>query len=46
MVACQVVKATAMCQSVGSSALRVDSQRIQRVLICCVDLLACSRATG
>ena len=35
----QVVKATAVCQSVGSSSLTVNSQRSLRVLICCIDFL-------
>ena len=39
VVVCQVVKRTVVCQSVASSALKVDRQRILRVLICCVDFL-------
>ena len=39
MVACRLVKKVAVCQSVGSSALRKYFQRNLRVLICCVDFL-------
>ena len=39
MVLCQLVKTAAGCRSVGSSALKVNSQRILRVLIFCVDFL-------
>ena len=39
VVACQLVKTAAVCQSVGSSSQTEDFQRSLRVLICCVDFL-------
>ena len=39
VVACQLVKMVAVCQSAGSIALRVYFQRSLRVLICCVEFL-------
>ena len=40
VVACQLVKTAVVCRSVGSSPLNVDSERILRVLTCCIDFLS------
>ena len=39
VVACQLVKTAVVCQSTGSSALRVCFRKSFKVLICCVDFL-------
>ena len=39
VLACQLVKTAAVCQSADSSALRICFRRSLKVLICCVDFL-------